>query len=119
MKKETLVTGGAIGASLLIASCCVAPALILLFGVSAGALGSLTALEPFRPYFIALGGFALLYSGRKIYRRAPAGGGPACEGDTCSPESSSVRRTRKLYLVAVVLFVGSIVYPWVIGALVA
>ncbi len=100
MKKETLVTGGAIGASLLIASCCVAPALILLFGVSVGALGTLTALEPFRPYLIVLGGFALLYSGTKIYRPAPVGGDSACEVAACSPESSPVRRTRKLYLVA-------------------
>ena len=92
MKQETLVTGGAIGASLLIASCCLAPALILLLGVSVGALGSLTALEPFRPYFIALGGFALLYAGRKIYRPAPVGGDSACEADACSPESASVNQ---------------------------
>ena len=118
MKKENLATGGAIGASLLIASCCLAPALILLFGVSVGALGSLTALEPFRPYLIALGGFALLYAGRKIYRPAPAGGDSACETDSCTPESASSRRTRKLYLVAVALFVGSVVYPYVLAALV-
>ena len=41
MRKEMLATGGAIGASLAIASCCVAPTLFLLFGVSVGSLGLL------------------------------------------------------------------------------
>ena len=53
MKKETLATGGAIGLSVLIASCCIAPTLFLVFGVSIGALGTLSALEPISPTSLA------------------------------------------------------------------
>ena len=66
---ETLATGGEIGASLLIASCCVAPTLFLLFGISAGGLGMLAVLEPYRPIFMALGGAALAYAGWRSFRR--------------------------------------------------
>lgn len=59
MKKEDLAVGGAIGASLLIGACCLGPALFLLFGVSIGALGILASLEPYRPFFVVLGGGTL------------------------------------------------------------
>jgi mercuric ion transport protein len=58
MRRETLAAGGAIGAAVLIASCCLAPTLFLLLGVSVGALSTASALEPYRPIFIAFGGAA-------------------------------------------------------------
>ncbi len=91
MRGERLATGGAIGASLLIASCCVAPTLFLLFGVSLGALGSLSALEPYRPAFIAVGGAALLYAGRRIYSPARSDA-EDCADDSCAPGPPSESR---------------------------
>jgi len=117
MKKETLATGGVIGVSFLIASCCLAPTLALLFGVSVGALGSFSALEPYRPYFIAAGAIALLYAGRRIYRSAPPDEGDACEDGICAPDSGRRRITRVLFPFAVVLFVLACTYPYILNAI--
>ncbi len=117
MKKQTLATTGAIGASLLIASCCVAPTLFLLFGVSVGALGVLTSLEPYRPIFIGLGGLALLYAGWRAWRPEPTGSGETCDDEICDSDSPQRRRRRRLVSVAVVLYGLAIAYPYALEAL--
>ncbi len=118
MKKESLATGGAIGASLLIASCCLAPALFLLFGISVSALGALTSLEPYRPAFIAAGGLALFYAGWRIYRADPLGRDAVCTEETCAPDSTGRRRIRRLFGAAVGLYLVAIGYPYLIEALI-
>ena len=54
-------------ASLLAASCCVVPTLFVVFGVSAGSLSFLSALEPYRWYFLAVAYIAVGYSLYKLY----------------------------------------------------
>ena len=115
MKKETLATSGALGLSVLIASCCLGPAMFLLFGVSVGALGAFTALEPYQPYFIGAGVLALGFAGYQIFR--PVGVGADCGDDACAPDSQSRRFTRRFFIVAVVLFMAATVYPYVLNAL--
>ncbi len=114
MKKETLATGGAIGLSVLIASCCIAPTLFLVFGVSIGALGALSALEPYQPYFIGAGVLALGVAGHQIFR---SGDAADCADDACASDSRSRRLTRRFFFLAVVLFVGAAAYPYVLTAL--
>ncbi len=115
MKKETLATGGAIGLSVLIASCCIAPTLFLVFGVSIGALGALSALEPYQPYFIGAGILALGVAGHQIFRSADIEAD--CGDDACAPGSRSRRFTRRLFVVAVALFIVATVYPYVLNAI--
>ena len=115
MKKETLATGGAIGLSVLIASCCIAPTLFLLFGVSVGALGALSTLEPYQPYFIGAGVLALGFAGYQIFR--PAEVDADCGDDACAPDSQSRQFTRRSFIVAVVLFAVATVYPYILNAL--
>ncbi len=117
MKKETLATGGLLGVSFLIASCCIGPAVLLLFGVSISALGALSALEPFRPFFIVLGGVLLAYVGARIYRTVPSMVDDACTDGACAPDSRSRKLTRRLFGAAVVVYVVSIFYPSVLEAL--
>ncbi len=117
MKKETLATGSVLGLSFLIASCCVAPALFLLFGISVSALGVLAVFEPYRPIFIALGAAALLYAAQRIYRRDVTAVGRGCADDACAPDGAGPRRTHILLAVAGFVFVVSIAYPYVIAAL--
>ena len=117
MKRENLAVGGAFGASLLIASCCVAPALILLFGVSVGGLGMLSSLEPYRPIFIGVGGASLLYAGWRAWRPARLDAAEACLDESCAPGSSRRRRTRQLVTVAVILYGLAIAYPYALAAL--
>ena len=116
MRKETLAAGGAIGASLVIASCCLAPALFLLFGVSVGALGMLSALEPVRPFFMALGGAALVYAAWRV-RRPPSGDpDPLCSDTSCAPGSRTLRRTRRFVAIAFVLYGLAVAYPYLLEA---
>ncbi len=72
MRKEDLATGGVLGLSVLIASCCIGPTLFLLFGVSVGALGVFSVLEPYQPIFVGAGVAALAFAGYRIFRESPA-----------------------------------------------
>lgn len=116
MKRETLATGGILGLSVLIASCCLGPALFLLFGVSVGALGALAVFEPYRPLFITLGGALLVYAGWRIFRPVPAEVAADCPDDACAPGSPSRRRNRALFVAAAAVYVLAIVYPEILAA---
>jgi mercuric ion transport protein len=64
-EKGSLIAGvlAAIGASV----CCVGPLVLLALGIGGSWVGSLTAMEPYRPFFI---GMTLLFLGlafRKLY----------------------------------------------------
>src|SRR5260370_30574653 len=64
----------AIGASI----CCVGPLVLLALGVSGAWIGSLTALEPYRPIFIGLTMLFLGFAFYRLYFVRPA----------CSPQSA-------------------------------
>ncbi len=115
MKKETLATSGALGLSVLIASCCIGPTLFLLFGVSVGALGMFSVLEPYQPYFIGAGVLALGFAGHRIFRSAELD--TDCADGACAPDSRSRRFMRRFFFVAVVFFVAAAAYPYVLNAL--
>lgn len=115
MKRETLATSGVLGLSVLIASCCLAPALFLLFGVSVSALGSLAVFEPVRPYFITAGGAILLYAGVRIFRPARASAPAQCLDGACAPESSSRLLTRRLFWVATAAYLSAVAYPTILA----
>lgn len=117
MKRETLATGGVLGLSVLIASCCLGPALFLLFGVSVGALGALSVFEPVRPYLIGVGGALLLYAGWRIHRPAPAGEEAECADEACASRSPARRLSRRLFWVASGTYVIAVAYPTVVAAL--
>ncbi len=114
MRRETFAAAGTIGASLLIASCCLGPTLFLLFGVSIAGLGYLSSLEVYRPYFIVGGGAALLYAAWGAWSppRAAASG-ETCSTGACAP--AAPRSVRGVVLVALALYVASIAYPWILA----
>ncbi len=113
VKKETLATGGSIGISVVIASCCITPTLFLVFSVSIGALGALSALEPYQPYFIGVGVLTLGFAGHRIFRASDMAD---CADDACAADSGSRRFTRRLFFVAAALFALAIAYPYILGA---
>jgi mercuric ion transport protein len=116
MKWETLATGGVLGLSVLIASCCLGPALFLLLGVSLGALGPLSVFEPVRPYLIAVGGGLLLYAGARIYRTQGVAEAE-CADEACAPGSPGRRLSRRLFWVASGLYAVAVAYPTLVAAL--
>ena len=82
MNKETVATssalgGGAVGTSLVLVTGCLGTKVLLLLGISSGALGGLTALEPYRPVLLVLGAAALAVGLWRVVRRrreaAPSG----------------------------------------------
>ena len=52
-RKRFAVTGSVIGA-VLASSCCIVPLLLVTLGVSGAWIGSLSALEPYKPWFAAV-----------------------------------------------------------------
>lgn len=71
MKKENYTGIGAIISSLLIASCCIGPAVFVIFGTSLSFLGWFKVLEPYQVYFMILAVFLLGYSFWKLYLKKP------------------------------------------------
>lgn len=93
----------AIGAS----KCCVGPLVLLAVGVSGAWIGSLTALEPYRPIFIGLTLLFLGFAFHRLYLVRPA----------CSPGSACANpRTRKRqrlgFWIVALLMLGLIAVPW-------
>ena len=67
MRKETVTSTGSVVTALLAASCCVGPAIFVVFGASIGFLGRLAVLAPLRPYFLAAAAVLLGYSFWRLY----------------------------------------------------
>ena len=94
----------AIGASI----CCVGPLVLLALGVSGAWIGSLTALEPYRPIFV---GLTLLFLGFAVYRLYLAR--PACSPESACANPRTLKRQRLLFWIVTVLVLGLVAVPWV------
>ncbi len=66
--KLRYIVSGAIASALLALSCCIAPLLFVLFGVSMASFSFLEVLSPYRPLFVTFAVFFLAY-GWGYYRR--------------------------------------------------
>lgn len=92
----------AIGASV----CCVGPLLLLALGIGGTWVSGLTAMEPFRPFFI---GLTLLFLGmafRRLYLVAPA-----CTPDTPCADPRTFKRQRLTFCIVAVLLLGLLAVP--------
>ncbi len=99
-KKRWFAAGGIIGA-ILASTCCIAPLTLLMLGVSGTWISTLTALEPYKPYFAAV---TLIFIGlgfRQVYLKAK----PACvDGSCCAkPQSALITKTALWLATALVL----------------
>ena len=77
MKNGAMATGGALGGGalgtvLVFATGCVGVKVLLFLGISSGALSGLSALEPYRPVLLVVGGGALAVGLWRIVRRRRA-----------------------------------------------
>lgn len=104
--RGALYAGGL--AAILASTCCLGPLVLLMLGVSGAWIGTLTALEPYRPLFVAAAVVALFFAYRRIFRPAVA-----CEpGEVCAVPH--VRTTYKVLfgLVAVLILI-AVSFPFV------
>jgi mercuric ion transport protein len=103
--KSSLIAGAlaAVGASV----CCVGPLVLLAVGVSGTWMASLTAMEPFRPWFIGLTFVFLGLAFRKLYLAKPA----CVLGEACA-NLSNLKRQRITFWVVTSLLLGLLSVPW-------
>jgi len=104
--KGLLIAGtlSAIGASI----CCVGPLVLLALGVSGAWIGSLTALEPYRPILIGLTLLFLGFAFRRLYLARPV-----CAPDSACANPQVLKRQRLAFWIVTVLVLGLIAVPWV------
>jgi mercuric ion transport protein len=106
--KDYVPAAGALASAALIASCCLGPVLFLAFGISIGALGGLSALEPYRPLFIAAGFGSWGYGFLRLYRPRPG----TAASDPCGPGCERPSRwARRLLWVGLAILVLATVLP--------
>lgn len=106
--RRIFTAGGAIGA-ILASTCCVVPLILVMLGISGAWIGTLTALEPYKPY---VGTVAIVFIGlgfRQVYFAA----GPACaDGESCArPRAAVVTRT-VLWLSTLVVLLALTINWW-------
>jgi len=90
MKTENISNFGTIIASLLATSCCVGPAIFVVFGTSIGFLGKFSFLEPFTPFFLGAAVLMLGFSFWKLYLKNP----------DCSCESEIARSRNRRHRIS-------------------
>ena len=105
--RAPLLAGGL--AAILASTCCLGPLLLISLGFSGAWIGNLTALEPYRPFFIGAALVALFFAWRRIFR--PAG---ACKpGEVCAiPQVRSSYRL--LFWVVLALVLVALGFPYVL-----
>lgn len=109
-KRTLLATGGVVGA-VLASACCLLPLALVTLGVSGAWIGSLTLLEPYKPYIaaVALGligaGFWQVY-----FKPRPVGEcGP--DGYCARPESTLITQTA-LWIATVLVLLALTIGWW-------
>lgn len=99
---------GAVAASL----CCIGPLVLLTLGIGGAWAGTLSALEPYRPFFTGFTVLALVFAFYRVYRRPKE---EHCEpGSYCANPRSGKYNKSALWVVTV-LAVGLLAAPWLLG----
>ncbi len=106
--RQTIFTGGGVLGAIALSSCCILPLALFSVGVTGAWIGNLSALYPYKLYFLIptagflAGGFYL------IYRKPKADG---CEADACGVPISN--RINKVVLwSATVLTLAALAFPY-------
>jgi len=105
LSKGTMI--GSIVAGIAASTCCLGPLVLLTLGISGSWIGSLSAMEPYRPLFI---GITLIFLGlafRKLYR-APQ----ACAVDKPCARPDSLRKQRIIFWVISIFVLVVMSFPW-------
>ena len=103
--RGALLAGGV--AALLASTCCLGPLVLLSLGFSGAWIGNLTALEPYRPLFIAAALVALFFASRRIWRPAVA----CAPGEVCTVPATN-RAYRLLFGFVALLVLVALAFPY-------
>ena len=97
--RGALALGGL--AAILASTCCLGPLILVGLGFSGAWIGNLTALEPYRPWFIGIALIALFFAWRRIYRPAQI----CAPGEVCATPQARTAYKVLFWLVAVMVLV--------------
>jgi len=103
--KGTLITG--LLAGLTASACCAGPLVLLMLGVSGSWIGNLSALEPYRPFFIFVAVVFLGLAYRKIYMSPKT-----CSVDAVCATQQGKRSQQIIFWITAIIIVLSIAFPW-------
>lgn len=106
-KQGWIAAGGVIGA-VLASSCCVVPLLLLTLGVSGAWIGNFTALEPFKPWFLAVALAFIALGFRQVYFEVK----PACVAGAYCAKPERIVVTKAALWIATLLVVLSASIDW-------
>lgn len=95
-------------AAILASACCLGPLVLLALGISGAWIGNLTALEPFRPYFLGAAVIALYIAQRRIFRPAAT----CTPGEICAVPTMR-NAYRMLFWIVLGLLVIAFAFPFV------
>jgi mercuric ion transport protein len=106
--KQWFAVGGVAGA-ILASSCCILPLALVTLGVSGAWIGNFTALEPYKPVFIAVAAVFIGLGFWQVYFRPR----PACEdGSYCArPQSTRITQVA-LWLAAALVALAATIDWW-------
>lgn len=102
-----LAIGGIFGA-VLASSCCIVPLLLALAGISGAWIGTLTMLEPYRPY-VATVTVGLIVAGFWHVYLKPK---PACEDGSYCAKPASSRLTKAVIWIATLIISLAVTIGW-------
>lgn len=101
---KALLAGGL--AAIFASACCLGPLALIMIGVSGAWISHLTALEPYRPIFVAAALVALYFAWRQIWRPAAA-----CEPGQVCATTHGKRAYKVLFGAVVALLVLALGFP--------
>lgn len=107
-RERWFAASGLIGA-VLASTCCIGPLVLVILGVSGAWIGSLTVLEPYKPFFAVT---ALTFIGlgfRQIYFRPKT---DCADGSTCARPLSSLITKMALWIATVLTALALTVEWW-------
>jgi mercuric ion transport protein len=105
--RASLAAGGI--AAVLASACCLGPLVLITLGISGAWIGNLTALEPYRPWFIGAALLAMVFAWRRIYRPAEA----CQQGDVCAMPQVRAAYSIAFWIVSLLILI-ALAFPFVL-----
>lgn len=90
---------GSILTAVAASACCIGPLILLSLGIGGAWVGALTALEPYRPWFLGIAIALIIIAGVQIWRRRRA----ACPVDSLCADPRGSRFYLMFFWIAVIL----------------
>ncbi|GAB5500270.1 MAG: mercuric ion transporter MerT [Pseudohongiellaceae bacterium] len=107
-REKMLATGSVIGA-VIASSCCIVPLILVSLGISGTWIGSLTALQPYKPIFLSVTGLILAAGFWHVYFKPK----PVCENESyCARPISGVVTQSALWIATVIAVLSATINFW-------